>query len=843
MKAKEEVKRGVDYFSTGQGKLAKQISSKGADITEKKKAEKEIREQKEFYEQILDLLPSLYFLIDNKGKLLKWNNNTVAVSGYTNKEIAKIKAVDLIANEDKKEVIRALARAFKKGRASVEANLLTKDGKKRLFYFTGNRIRLKEEYYVTGFGIDISERKRAEEAIRLETAKLSSAMRAANLGDWEYDVLKNEFTFTDEFYNIFHTTAKKVGGYKMTPAEYARRFVHPDDAYMVGVETKKALETKDPHYTQQLDHRIKYTDGKEGYISVRIFIVKDDKGRTIKTYGVNQDITKRKKAEEALKESEKKYRNLVENASDQIFMVDNKYRMLSINKVALALLRKKPNEVIGKSVSKIFPKEIAAHSIRNLYKVFKTGKGLSVEEKLVLGGSEFWSSTALNPVKDDNGKITGVQGVVRDITERKRAEEKIKESENRYRSYIELTKQLAWTTDGRGLVTEDIPAWRAFTGQSIKQVNGLGWLKAIHPDDAERTARIWKKAVKEKSVYEAQYRVLGKDGRYRWFFARGIPILGKDGRIQEWVGTCIDVTEKKEIEEKIRESERKYRILVENIPQKIFFKDRNSVYVSCNKNYAKDLKIKADEIIGKTDFEFFAKGLAEQYRADDKRIMGGNKVEEIEEKYVKDGKEFWVHTIKVPVKGEKGEVIGILGIFWDITRKKEMEIEIEKSEEKYKEISRQWSSTFDSMADGISIHGVDYRIMNVNAALARMLGAKKEEIIGKKCHEIFHDKKNPILECPMKESLNTQKEKSVEIYEPKLKAWLHVSTSPIVDEKGNIMEVIHIVRDITHPKQEHEELQQRVDELEHFHKLTIGRELRMVELKRKIKELENKLKR
>jgi len=118
------------------------------------------------------------------------------------------------------------------------------------------------------------------------------------------------------------------------------------------------------------------------------------------------------------------------------------------------------------------------------------------------------------------------------------------------------------------------------------------------------------------------------------------------------------------IEEALEKSESKYRTLLENLPQKIFLKDVSSVYVSCNENYAKDLKIKSEEITGKTDYDFYPKELAEKYRADDKKIIQSGETEDIEEKYIQDGKEVIVHTVKIPVKDQQGSVIGTLGIFW-----------------------------------------------------------------------------------------------------------------------------------------------------------------------------------
>jgi PAS domain S-box-containing protein len=129
----------------------------------------------------------------------------------------------------------------------------------------------------------------------------------------------------------------------------------------------------------------------------------------------------------------------------------------------------------------------------------------------------------------------------------------------------------------------------------------------------------------------------------------------------------------RQVEKALTESENRYRTLLENLPQQIFHKDRDSVYVSCNENYARALKIKPEEIVGKTDYDFFPEKLAEKYRADDRRIMASAKTEELEDKYLQDEEEAWVRTVKTPIIGEKGSITGILGIFGNITERKRTE--------------------------------------------------------------------------------------------------------------------------------------------------------------------------
>ena len=134
-----------------------------------------------------------------------------------------------------------------------------------------------------------------------------------------------------------------------------------------------------------------------------------------------------------------------------------------------------------------------------------------------------------------------------------------------------------------------------------------------------------------------------------------------------------EVIERKKSEEKLQASENKYRTLLESLPQKIFFKDIKLNYISCNKNYAEDLKIKPGEIAGKTDYDFFPKELAKKYRRDDQKVIASGKMVELEEEYLQRGHKRIVRTIKLPVKDEKNDLLGILGIFWDITSRRKAE--------------------------------------------------------------------------------------------------------------------------------------------------------------------------
>ncbi len=125
--------------------------------------------------------------------------------------------------------------------------------------------------------------------------------------------------------------------------------------------------------------------------------------------------------------------------------------------------------------------------------------------------------------------------------------EALRQSEERYRSLVVATSQIVWTTDAQGQVL-DMPHWRNYTGQSKAEIKGWGWLAAVHPDDRDRTALAWSEAVQAKRLYDTEYRIRATDGSYRYFAARGVPVIANDGTIREWVGVCTDIQERKTVE-------------------------------------------------------------------------------------------------------------------------------------------------------------------------------------------------------------------------------------------------------------------------------------------------------
>ncbi|MEO6861629.1 MAG: PAS domain S-box protein, partial [Microcoleus sp.] len=295
-------------------------------------------------------------------------------------------------------------------------------------------------------------------------------------------------------------------------------------------------------------------DGQEIPVSQVLIVHKTEAGEVEFISTVARDIRDRKKAEEALREQQAALRDrnallnsILESTPDIIVVKDRLGRYVAINSTLANFLGKPIEEIIGKNDLELLPPDTAREMMAKERQIMAAGITESYEEDVSGGEKTATFFTTKAPWRDANGNTLGIIATTRDITDRKQAEDALKQSEERYRSLILATSQIVWTGDSEGRCW-DMPTLRAYTGQTEAEVIGFGWLDAIHPDDRERTAQAWMEAVQTKSLYDIEYRIRGADGNYRYFQGRGVPILNEDGSIREWVGTCTDIHDRKQTE-------------------------------------------------------------------------------------------------------------------------------------------------------------------------------------------------------------------------------------------------------------------------------------------------------
>ena len=319
----------------------------------------------------------------------------------------------------------------------------------------------------------------------------------------------------------------------------------------------------------------------------------------------------------------------------------------------------------------------------------------------------------------------------------------------------------------------------------------------------KRAIKNMQKTLEQGLTRNIEYTFLTKDGREFPAELSASVIRDPSGNPTGFMAITKDITERIHTEETLRNSENNFRALLENLSQKIFFKDKNSVYISCNENYARDLGIKSNEIVGKTDYDFYPRILAKKYKADDKRIIKSSKAEDIEEEYVQNGIKFFVHTVKTPIKDENNNVIGIIGIFWDITEKKKMEEKMEYERDLF-------NALMDNMPDAIYFKDKASRFIKVSRISCPGMGiSSPEELVGMTDFDFSPKEmaKQFLVDdyMVMKSGKPMIGKEEVMINKIK-KTWYSATKVPIRNKDGKVIGLVGISRDITKLKETEEKL-------------------------------------
>ncbi len=297
-------------------------------------------------------------------------------------------------------------------------------------------------------------------------------------------------------------------------------------------------------------------DGRPIEISLRVSPIRDRSGRIVGASKAARDITATRRAERALRESEQRFSQIVENAPAAIFIKDLEGRYTMANPLACEALGC-PEGVVGLSDRDLLPAEVADELRRVDREVVESGRPIEGEESVARPGFDRRYLSAKFPLFGAGGTPVGVCGVAIDITDRQRAVEALRESEERFRTLADNIAQFAWMADGSGWIFWYNQRWFEYTGTTLPEMEGWGWRAVHHPDHVDRVVEKISGCFRTGQVWEDTFPLRGADGQYRWFLSRAIPIRDAEGRVARWFGTNTDVTEQRQAEEALVEADRR----------------------------------------------------------------------------------------------------------------------------------------------------------------------------------------------------------------------------------------------------------------------------------------------
>jgi two-component system, sensor histidine kinase and response regulator len=445
--------------------------------------------------------------------------------------------------------------------------------------------------------------------------------------------------------------------------------------------------------------------------------------------------SERQRADGALSQERHLLRTLMDNLPDLIYFKDLDSRFLCINKALTTYFGlNDPAQAIGRTDFEFFTQGHTQLAVADEREIIRTGRPLvGMEERRVwLDGRVRWLSTTKMPFRDRDGSIVGTFGVSRDITERKRADEALRESELRWRSLAEALPQLVWTDTPDGSCDYLSTQWEKYTGVPAAEHLGSRWMEAIHPDDRERVRYCWTEAVAGRADYDVEFRIRRADGEYRWFKARGVPVRDSAGEIVKWFGTCTDISDLRQTEEALRQANARLDLAVRGSNLSIWECDMPDGRIENSRLTF----INVWELLGYdagTSPADFPSTFALLFHPDDEERVG----RQLQELFAGDGQEYesayrvrprdgstrWHLARGRVLRDPKGKPVRFIGTSTDIT-------DLKRAEEALRESERRFRTFVDHATDAFFLFDDQHVILDVNLQACRSLGYAREELLG-----------------------------------------------------------------------------------------------------------------
>lgn len=397
------------------------------------------------------------------------------------------------------------------------------------------------------------ERVHAERKLRESEERLQTAQKAGNVGIWDWDAATNKTYWSETMWTLH--------GYQQPMEEKVwEQSQHPEDQQRVQEKIAKALASGDTEYDDE--YRVVHPDGSIHWIESVARIIRDEAGKPLRMSGVNLDITERKKMENAIRESEERFRALVSQATAGITESDMEGRFTFVNPRFCEMLGYSESELLARTVFELTYVDDRAENRHLFERMVAEGKSYQFEKRFIRkDGSLLWTDVSVTTIHDLDGNPKGGVGVVIDIEKRKQAEQALQGSEERMRLAIEANRMITWEWDpalDRVTTTGNLPEVYGLS-EVNKEAEGFA---LIWPDDLPAHREKVERVMRQGGEYISEFRITRPvDGRTVWMEERAAALTNGEGRIARLAGVVTDVTERKRAEQELAEFARQQEAL------------------------------------------------------------------------------------------------------------------------------------------------------------------------------------------------------------------------------------------------------------------------------------------
>ncbi len=678
----------------------------------------ELHDSEERFRTLVETSSDWIWEVDARGVYTYASPKVRDLLGYAPEEVIGRTPFDLMPPDEAKRIRRAFddIAAAQQPFERLENVNLHKDGREAVLETSGVPVFDREGSLVGYRGIDrdITERKRADAALS------KSEARFRRLAENAPDMIYRLRLLPTRGFEYVNPTLSDITGYSPEDCyhdpDFDLKLMHPDDR----LKFEALLETPD-RLTKPFTLRWQHKNGYIVWVEHRGIPVRNEAGEVAAIEGIVRDVSESVVAEVAMRRAHDLLDKIFGTTHFLMAYLDQNFNILRVNRALAEICGHDQDYFSGNNLFDLFPNEWNKAVFQ---RVVDTGKAhTSHGRPFGLGGDTDRWDWSLQPLRDGNGKVTRLVLGLINATRRVEAEERFRRlAENApdiiYRYRVVPTPGFEYMS----------PAVTHLLGHAPEEFYADPQLlvKLAHPD-----SRFWLE--RELANQEAwvdkivTVRFVHRDGHTVFLERRHAPIRDDKGRLIAVEGIARDVTERIEAEEAHRASRDLLHSIVENAPIRVFWKDTESRYLGCNTLFARDAGLsRPEDLLGKNDFQMGWRDQAELYRADDKRVMDSDtpKLGFEEPQTTPDGHTLWLRTSKVPLHDAGGKVIGVLGIYDDITVRKQAQEALQKSSEILERM-------FENTQFHIACLDRDFNFIRVNKAYADICGYPPEFFVGK----------------------------------------------------------------------------------------------------------------